>query len=119
MFPAAGLAQGDLQSSSPSSSIKYDIWLVREISGSETYNVVRYGPRHVDLIRSWSLVASRHRNSILVSHVEQPRVGLVDLVHEDSAGLGLDAAVEVAGDVVRHRAVLAAVSLQAGLGPLQ
>ena len=95
------------------------MWLARDISGCETDNVVRYGPRHVDLIRSWSLVASRHRNSELVSHVEQPRVGLVDLVHEDGAGLGLDAAVEVAGDVVRHRAILAAVSLQAGLGPLQ
>ena len=84
-----------------------------------TDNVVRYGPRHVDLVRCWSLVTSSHRDSELVPHVEQPGVGLVDLVSEDGAGLGLDAAVEVAGDVVRHRAVLPAVSLQAGLRPLQ
>ena len=81
--------------------------------------MVRYGPRHVYLVRCWSLVTSSNRHSELVPHVEQPGVGLVDLVSEDGAGLGLDAAVEVAGDVVRHRAVLPAVPLQAGLGPLQ
>ena len=81
--------------------------------------MVRYRPRHVYLVRGRSLVTSSHRDSELVPHVEKPRVWLVDLVSEYGAGLGLDAAIEVTGDVVRHRAVLPAVSLQAGLGPLQ
>ena len=81
--------------------------------------MVRYRARHVNLIRSGGLVASSSRHSELVPHVEEPRGGLVDVVRQDGAGLGLDPAVEVAGDVVRHRAVLPAVPLQAGLGPLQ
>ena len=75
--------------------------------------------RHVYLVRSWSLVSRGCRHPELVPQVEHPGVGLVDVVGEDGAGLCLDAAVEVAGYVVRHGAVLPAVSLQAGLGPLQ
>ena len=81
--------------------------------------MVRYRARHVNLVRCGGLVASSGGHSELVPHVEQARGGLVDVVRQDGAGLGLDPAVEVAGDVVRHRAVLPAVSLQAGLRPLQ
>ena len=86
---------------------------------SHTHNVVRYGPRHVYLVRGRCLVSRRCWDSELIPHVEHPGVGLVDVVGKDGAGLCLDAAVEVAGYVVRHGAVLPAVPLQAGLGPLQ
>ena len=81
--------------------------------------MVRYGPRHVYLVRGRCLVSRRCWDSELIPHVEHPGVGLVDVVGEDSAGLGLDAAVEVAGYVVRHGAVLPAVPLEASRGPLQ
>ena len=84
-----------------------------------TYDVFRDWSRHVYLVRSRCLVSRGCRHSELVPHVEHPGVRLVDVVRQDGAGLCLNAAVEVAGDVVRDGAVLPAVPLQAGLGALQ
>ena len=80
--------------------------------------MLRYWLSAADLVWSWCLVSCRYRNTIAVTDHEKPP-GLHQLLGQDGAGLGLDPAVEVAGDVLRHRAVLAAQSLQTGLGALQ
>ena len=79
-----------------------------------THNVVRDGLSAADLVRCGCLVSGRHRDSepVIQGH-ETAR--LSQLLGQHGAGLGLHAAVEVAGHVVRHRAVLPAVSLEACL----
>ena len=76
--------------------------------------MVRDGLGAADLVRGGCLVPGGHRH-------QGPRLygqhapGLGQLLGQHGAGLGLHPAVEVAGHVVRHRAVLAAVPLETGL----
>ena len=83
-------------------------WLV------STHDVVRDGLGAADLVRGGRLVPGGHgHHGPGVYGHETP--GLGQLLGQHGAALGLHAAVEVAGHVVRHRAVFAAVPLETGL----
>ena len=72
---------------------------------------------HADLILCWFLVSCWYGNTIRVPH-QEARVWFVQVIMQDTAGLGLDPAVEVAGHVFRNTAVLP-VPRQAGLRSFQ
>lgn len=74
-----------------------------------------------DLVRCRCLVSCRHGDTIPIDPIrdDQEAASLHELLGQDGAGLGLDPAVEVAGDVLRHGAVLATQPLETGLGALQ
>ena len=80
-----------------------------------------YGLSAADLVRGWCLVSCRHGDTIAIDPIadDQEAASLHQLLGEDGAGLGLDPAVEVAGDILGHGAVLATQPLETGLGALQ
>ena len=82
--------------------------------------MVWYRLSAADLVRCWCLVSGSHRHLVTITSVDHHQTTcLSQVLSQHSTGLGLTSAIEVAGHVVRHRAVLAAVTLEAGLGTLQ